>query len=98
MGDVLDPLVPDRSVKSRVDEDLRGAHLLARKLDHRLNGNRCSLPTSSILLPMLRQWTYVLETVTVHPRVEVDGVFPGDDVREGGTLLSLGLGLSGSSH
>lgn len=41
--------------------------------------------------------TYVLESVTVNLGVKVDGVFPGDNVGEGRSGLSLG-GVLSSSH
>lgn len=37
-------------------------------------------------------WTYVLESDGVDPLVEVDGVFPGDDLRQDGLGLAFLLG------
>ena len=66
VGHALDALSPDRLVELGVEADVLGAHGLLRELDDRLHGMGGPL----------------LEGVTVHALVQVDGVFTGDDVLE----------------
>jgi len=75
MRHALNTLSPDSLVKLGVDADIGGAHSLLGELDDGLDG----------------PWGALFEGSAVHELVEVDGVFPGDDVLEGGALLAAGL-------
>lgn len=74
----LDALCPKRLVELGVKTDIGGAHGLLREVDDRLHGMGGTL----------------LKRAAVDALVEVDGVFAGDDVLEGGASLAAGL-LSG---
>ena len=72
VGHALDTLSPDRLVELGVEADVGGAHGLLGELDDRLHGMGGAL----------------LEGTAVHPLVQVDGVFTGDDVLKGRTRLA----------
>jgi hypothetical protein len=75
----LDTLGPELLVELGVDADVARAHRLLGKLDDGLDGVRGAL----------------LEGAAVDVFVEVDGVFAGDDVLEGGARLAASLALGG---
>jgi hypothetical protein len=68
----LDTLRPDGLVEFRIESDVARAHRLAREFDDGLDS-----PGSTLF-----------ERAAVHTLVEVDGVFPGDDVLEGRARLA----------
>ena len=68
----LDALRPQRLVELGVKPNVRGAHRLLREVDDRLDG-----PGSPLL-----------EGAAVDTLVEVDGVFAGHDILEGGARLA----------
>ncbi len=72
MGNSLDTLRPHSLVEFGIQSDVGGAHGLLGKVDYGLDGMGSTL----------------LEGTTVNPFVEVDGVFAGDDVLEGGACLA----------
>jgi hypothetical protein len=70
---ILDPLRPQGLVELWVEADVVGAHGLLGELDDALYGPGRAL----------------LEAAAVDELVQVDGVFAGDDVGEGGALARL---------
>ena len=72
VGDGLDALRPERLVELGVEADVGGAHRLLSELDDRLDGPGGTL----------------LEGAAVDTLVEVDGVFAGHDILEGGARLA----------
>jgi len=81
MGDVLNTFSPNLLVEGGIKADIRGAHVLMRKLFDCLYGSRRAL----------------LERLFVEVFVQVYRVLPGDNVGDGGplgTLLNLFLGHS----
>ena len=72
VGDGLDALSPESLVELRVKADVGGAHRLLSELDDRLDGPGGTL----------------LEGAAVDTLVEVDGVFAGHDILEGGARLA----------
>ena len=72
VGDGLDALCPDSLVQLGVKTDVLGAHRLLGKVDDGLDG-----PGSALL-----------EGAAVDALVEVDGVFAGHDILEGGARLA----------
>lgn len=72
MGYALDALRPESLVELGVDADVLRAHRLLRKLDYGLDGMGGPF----------------LERPAVHPLVQMDGVFTGDDVLESRARLA----------
>ena len=72
VGDGLDALGPESLVELRVKANVGGAHRLLSELDDRLDGPGGTL----------------LEGAAVDTLVEVDGVFAGHDILEGGARLA----------
>ena len=72
MGNRLDALCPESLVELGVEADVGGAHRLLGKVNDGLDG-----PGSSLL-----------EGAAVDALVEVDGVFAGHDILEGGARLA----------
>lgn len=72
MGNRLDALCPESLVELGVEADVGGAHRLLGKVDDGLDG-----PGSALL-----------EGAAVDALVEVDGVFAGHDILEGGARLA----------
>ena len=72
VGNRLDALRPECLVELGVEADVRGAHRLLRKVNDGLDGVGGTL----------------LEGAAVNTLVEVDGVFAGHDILEGGARLA----------
>ena len=72
VGDGLDAALPESLVELGVDADVRGAHRLLCEVDDGLDS-----PGSALL-----------EGAAVNTLVEVDGVFAGHDILEGGARLA----------
>lgn len=72
MGHALDTLRPERLVELGVDADVGGAHRLLGKVNHGLDCMGSPL----------------LERAAVHTLVQVDGVFPGNNVLESRARLA----------
>jgi len=77
MGNSLDTLRPNLLIQLRVQSHITRAHRLLREVNDRFD---CP-------------WGPLFEGSAMHAFVQVDSVFAGDDVLEGGAGLALPTGL-----